>query len=290
MLDYTPDTSLEAAVLKSGRFVLSTDTAGREVVSVGHRRLPKVVLPQKADGLHALMQEVSATGARAFTVTEGDPWRIEEAEEDPEDGASPAAAEEYLVMGVRPLRAGGRPIRVAVQREVVRLYVLPWSIPARTLHFGGDAHFIVTSTRGVVGDWQVSPDGRTGVIVGVPELWVGVLERLARPDVGLVLRSDVPVPWIGDDGLCGAAPTTVGVFERAGVEGAVGAVPDSAGNAGPAAAAGESWLAKLPVVMTEGNVVRPVPVPADVEIGEVPDGPWELEAQGGADFSMGSLT
>jgi hypothetical protein len=209
-------------------------------------------------------------------------------------------------MGLRPLRVGGRPVRVAVRREVVRLFLLPWSIPAKTLHFGGEPHFVVTSARGVVGDWKVEPDGRFGVVVGVPEVWVGVLERHHRPDAGLVLRSDVPVPWIGDDGLSAAVPTAVGVFDRRGVRDGGGAdsadSADSAGETGEAGTVagdigggvspetGESWLAKLPVVMTEGDVVRPVPVPDDVEVGEVPDGPWELEAHGTTDFSMGSLT
>lgn len=291
MITYTPTTLLETAVLKSGRFALTTDAAGREVVAVGHRRLPRVILQQKADGLHGLMQEVAATGARVFTTTEGDPWRIVEAEEEPEDCASPPAAEEYLVMGLRPLLAAGRPVRVAVRREVVRLLVLPWTIPALSLDFGGAPHYVVTGTRGVVGDWQQEPDGRHGVVVGVPEVWVGVFERLH--DGNLVLRCNVPLPWVGDDGLTGAVPSSVGVFvPRHG--GADDPAPDEptelgAGD-GMEAGVGETWLSRLPVVLTEGDVVRPVAVPDGVEVGTVPDGPWELEGHGPADFSMGSLT
>lgn len=276
MITYSPTTLLETAVLKSGRFALTTDAAGREVVAVGHRRLPRVVLQQKAEGLHGLMEEVAATGARVFTTTEGDPWRIVEAEEEPEDCASPPTAEEYLVMGLRPLLAAGRPARVAVRREVVRLLVLPWTIPALSLDFGGTPHYVVTGTRGVVGDWQQEPEGRRGVVVGVPEVWVGVLERLHAPDGELVLRCNAPVPWVGDDGIAGAVPTSVGVF-----------VPRHGdGEAGGA----ETWLSRLPVVLTEGDVVRPVQVPEGVEVGPVPDGPWEREGHGAADFSMGSLT
>ena len=284
MISYTPATLLETAVLKSGRFALATDAAGREVVAVGHRRLPRVILQQKAEGLHGLMEQVAAMGARVFTATEGDPWQIYEAEEEPEDCAAPSAAEEYLVMGLRPLLAAGRPVRVAVRREVVRLLVLPWSIPALSLHFGGEAHFVVTGTRGVVGEWRPEVDGRRGVVVGVPEVWIGVLERLSAPAGGLVLRCDVPVPWVGDDGLAGAVPTSVGVYVP---RPDPGSVPE-----GGAAAdgAGETWVSRLPVVLTEGDVVRPVPVPDGIEVGPVPDGPWEAELGGQADFSMGSLT
>lgn len=304
MIGYTPATLLETAVLKSGRFALTTDAAGREVVAVGHRRLPRVILQQKAEGIHGLMEQVAATGGRVFTATEGDPWQIYEAEEEPEDCASPSAAEEYLVMGLRPLLAAGRPVRVAVRREVVRLYVLPWSIPALSLDFGGEAHFVVTGTRGVVGEWHQEADGRRGVVVGVAEVWLGVLERLSAPAGGLVLRCDVPVPWVGDDGLGGAVPTAVGVYVPRHDAGAgpvdPGARPPdldgtpfgsgAAGGGDGAVGGGESWLSRLPVVLTEGDAVRPVPVPDGIEVGPVPDGPWEVEAHGQADFPMGSLT
>ena len=285
MISYAPDTLLETAVLKAGRFALATDAAGREVVSVGHPRLPRVVLQQKADGLHGLMQVVGATGAHVFTATEGDEWQIEEADEHPDDCSSPAAAEEYLVMGLRPLQMDGRPVRVAVRRDVVRLFLLPWALSARSLRFGGTLHYVVTGTRGLVGDWQPVTDGRTGVVVGVPELWLGVLERHHRSEVGLALRCDVPVPWIGDDGIRDAAPTTVGVFERHD-EGGIGFGGLGASDGGT----GETWLSTLPVAMTEGDVVRPVSVPDDVTVGEVPDGPWEQEALGTDDFSMTNLT
>lgn len=303
MIGYTPATLLEMAVLKSGRFAITTDAAGREVVAVGHRRLPRVILQQKAEGLHGLMEQVAATGARVFTTTEGDPWQIYEAEEEPEDCASPSAAEEYLVMGLRPLLAAGRPVRVAVRREVVRLFVLPWSIPALSLDFGGEAHFVVTGSRSVVGEWHQEADGRRGVVVGVPEVWIGVLERLSVPD-GLVLRCDVPVPWVGDDGLAGAVPTAVGVYvprrevgpdpdaapqDASGTPFGAPPADDGAAAGGAPAPGGETWLSRLPVVLTEGDVVRPVPVPDGIEVGPVPDGPWEAEVHG-QDFSMGSLT
>ncbi|MGH9092285.1 MAG: hypothetical protein ACRDZR_13055 [Acidimicrobiales bacterium] len=202
----------------------------------------------------------------------------------------PSAAEEYLVMGLRPLLAAGRPVRVAVRREVVRLLVLPWSVPALSLDFGGEPHYVVTGTRGVVGEWHQEADGRRGVVVGVPEVWIGVLERLSAPAGGLVLRCDVPVPWVGDDGLAGAVPTSVGVYvPRHDPEAEPdGGSPDGRSPDDPAGS--ESWLSRLPVVLTEGDVVRTVPVPDGIEVGPVPDGPWEAEAHGQADFSMGSLT
>lgn len=267
MVPFTPGTPLEAAVLESGRFELATDTAGREVMVVGQRRLPKVVMLAKADGVHGLMEAVAATGAQAFASVSGDPWQI--AEDEPDHAPSPTAAEEYLVMGLRPLLTDRRPVRVAAGSDVIRLFLLPWTIPARTVGFGGHAHFVVTSARGVVGDWEPIADGRHGVVVGVSEAWIGILERYLQPGSSLVLRCDVPVPWVGDGGLTNAVPHEVGVFD---------------------AGSGESWVAKLPVVFIEGDVVRPVEVPPELEVGSVPDGPWELEAQGSSDFSMGSLT
>lgn len=286
MITYSPTTLLETAVLKSGRFALTTDAAGREVVAVGHRRLPRVILQQKAEALHGLMQEVATSGARVFTTTEADPWRIVEADEEPEDCASPPAAEEYLVIGLRPLLADGRPVRVAVRREVVRLLVMPWTIPALSLDFGGTPHYVVTGTRGVVGEWRQETDGHRGVVIGVPEVWIGVFERLYALDGGLALRCNVPVPWVGDDGLTGAVPSSVGVFVPR-PEG-VGDEPAEAG--GFDMEVGETWLSRVPVVLTEGDVVRPVEVPEGVNVGSVPDGTWEIEGNGSADFPMGSLT
>jgi hypothetical protein len=281
MITYSPTTLLETAVLQSGRFALTTDAAGREVVAVGQRRLPRVILQQKAEALHGLMEEIATSGARVFTTNDGDPWRIVEAAEEPEDCASPATAEEYLVMGLRPLLAQGRPVRVAVRREVVRLLVLPWTIPALSLDFGGTPHYVVTGTRGVVGDWRQEPGGRRGVVIGVPEVWIGVFEQLYALDGGLALRCNVPVPWVGDDGLTGAVPSSVGVF-----------VPrhHDAGDEPSEPGAGETWLSRLPVVLTEGDVVRPVDVPEGVDVGTVPEGTWELEGSEPADFPMGSLT
>ena len=153
-------------------------------------------MPKKAEGLHDLMQALAATGGHSFSVTDGDPWVIEE--EDDVAEAATAAAEEYLVMGLRPLRSDGRPVRVADGRGVIRLFVLPWVLPAKTVGFGNHSHFVVTSARGVVGDWEPIAGGRSGVVVGVPETWVGILERYRRPGSELVFRCDVPVPWIGD--------------------------------------------------------------------------------------------
>jgi len=279
VITYTPITPLEAAILESGRFELASDTAGREVICVGHRRLPKVVLQQKSEGLHDLIAAVSATGTAGFTVSEGDPWLIEEAE--PSGDPVPVAAEEYIVMGLRPMTSDGRPVRVASGRDVVRLFLLPWSMPPKTLNFGGESHYVVTSTRGVVGDWGTAPDGRTGVVVGVLEVWAGILER-HYAETNLAFRSDVPVPWVGDGGLTNAVPTTVAVYETHGAEAGNG----NGSNPTPS----ESWIAKFPIVMTEGNVVHPVHLPDGVDIADVPDGPWELEWQGSSDFSLESLS
>lgn len=297
MISYRPATLLERAVLEAGRFALTTDTAGREVVAVGHRRLPKVVLQQKADDLHGLMQEVATSGGRVFVAGEGDPWEIREVDEEPEDAGSPTAAEEYLVMGLRPLVLEGRPVRVAVRREVVRLLVLPWAIPARTVQLGGETRFVVTGRRSLVGDWQTDPEGRQGVVVGVSEMWLGVLERRYGGAGGLVLRCDVPVPWVGDEGLAGAVPTAVGVYAPRAEGDPEGPGPDGGGTGsatggGPGAGspAPVSWLAKLPVVLTEGDVVRSTAVPGDLDVGPAVEGPWEAEALGPSDFPMSSLT
>lgn len=280
MITYSPTTPLEAAILESGRFELVTDSAGREVVCVGHRRLPKIVLQQKSEGLRDLIGAVSATGGRAFSVAEDDPWLIEETE--PSGDPAPVAAEEYLVMGLRLMISEGRPVRVASGRDVVRLFLLPWSMPPKTLQFGGEAHYVVTNTRGVVGDWDAAPDGRLGVVVGVLEVWAGILERYRSEGSELVFRCDVPVPWIGDGGLTNVVPRTVAVYESH-------AAATSNGN-GSTPAAAESWIAKFPVVMSEGTVVHPVHLPDDVDLAEVPDGPWELEWRGSSDFSLESLS
>jgi hypothetical protein len=375
MITYTPGTPLEAAILESGHFELATDSSGREVLVVGHRRMPKVVIMAKADGIGTLMSSVATTGSRAFSVTDGNPWHIEE---DGLDGATdPTAAEEYLVMGLRPLRMEGRHVRIAVRKEIVRLFVLPWTIPARTVTFDGTPHYMVTSTRGVVGDWEPSVGGRVGVVVGILDRWVGLFERYRRPGTELVFRCDVPVPCMGEAGLTNAVPTVVGVFERpadvglgsqlgggppVGAGGGVGA-GGSNGNGngvgnGPGTSSGngvgsafgisglsgglkiggvdtglglggddlginplatgerpfetdpleigesqfgidpleiggdftETWIAKVPVVMIHGSVVGPVHVPDDIDIDEVPEGPWESEVQGLSDFSIASLT
>jgi hypothetical protein len=278
---YTPTTPLEAAVLESERFQFSTDTAGREVICVGQRRLPQVVLPRSSDGLHDLVDLLSAGGGRAFTASRGDPWLIESVDPDPEP--STVAAEEYLVMGLRPMRSDGRPVRVAGRRGVVRLFLLPWTMPAKTLDFGRHRHFVVTSSRGVVGDWTPANDGRRGMIVGVPEIWVGILERQWHPSTTLAFRCDVPVPWVADDGLTNAVPATVGAFAASGD----GRDPDGAPI--PGFLQGETWVAKLPIVMTEGDVVSPVLVPSDITVDEVPDGPWELEFKSPSGFSFDSL-
>jgi hypothetical protein len=276
MITYTPATPLEAAVLESGRFEFSTDSAGREVICVGHRRLPRVVLQQKAEGLHELVASLASLGDQAFTVSRGDPWVIDRDEPDPE--LTTPAAEEYLVMGLRPMKSDGRPVRVAAGRDVVRLFLLPWTMPAKTLNFGGDRHFVVTSTRGVVGEWSAVTDGRRGVIVGLPEVWVGILERQYGRNSKIVFRCDVPIPWIADSGLTTAVPTTIGVYELAD--------PDGSG----LDSGSETWVAKLPIIMSEGTVVSPVLMPTDITVEEVPDGPWELEFESSADFDIDSLS
>lgn len=279
MITYTPRTALETAVLKSGRFELTTDTAGREVVCAGAERLPRVVLLRSAEGLQDLIGAVAGEESTVFTVTAGDPWQLE-----PEAVHKPttvAAAEEYLVMGLRPLTLEGRPLRVVSGVDVVRLFLLPWTMPATTLNFGREPHFVVTSTRSLVGEWVGVPDGRRGVVVGLPEAWVGVLERQARSGSAVAFRCDVPVPWVGDDGLSNATPTTAAAYE------VVGSAPLDGGTA--AGAGTQLWVARLPVAMTEGNVVRPVLVPGDLQVEEVHDGPWEAEWQSASNFSMSGL-
>ena len=278
MITYTPNTALEAAVLESGRFELTTDTVGREVLCSGPARLPSVVLARGLDGLRGLVEAVGGQDGCAFSVTAADPWQIE-----PMPGVDPpatvVAAEEYLVMGLRPMKLDGRPLRVATGRGVVRLYLLPWTMPAKTLNFGRGPHFVVTSTRSVVGEWVDVPDGRRGVVVGLPEVWVGILERQAGSGSSVAFRCEVPVPWVGDDGLANATPVTVGAYEISG--GQQGDAADGRRD--------EAWVAKLPIAMTEGNVVSPVLVPGDLDVDDVPDGPWETEWHGSTEFSMTSL-
>jgi hypothetical protein len=285
MITYTPRTPIESAVLESGRFEFSTDTAGREVIRVGHRRLPQVVLQQKSDGLHDLVEALASEEGRAFSVRRGDPWLIDHDDPDPEPAT--VAAEEYLVMGLRPMKSDGRPVRVAVGPGVVRLFLLPWTMPAKTLDFGGARHFVVSSTRGVVGDWAAVADGHGGVIVGLPEIWVGVLERQCRPASVIAFRCDVPVPWVADAGLSNAVPTTVGVFEVPDGGGVLPELRDS-GVFGPVTA--DTWMAKLPIAMTEGNVVNPVHVPAELDVDPVPAGPWEHEFDSPSGFSFDRLS
>lgn len=314
MIDYTPKTPLEAAVLESGRFEFAIDSAGREVLSIGHRRLPKVVLPRKAEGLHELIEALSADGGESFSVTEGDPWLI--SQEEPDRNTTTIAAEEYVVMGLRPMTLDHRPIRVAAGRGVVRLFLLPWYLPAKTLDFGEGSHYMVSATRGVLGSWALSDDARLGVVIGVPEVWIGILERHCSPGAQLVFRCDVPVPWVGDAGLSNAVPTTVGVFEistdvskapyqpndqsaelneqqwNTPFETTAAVADTSADNPldnaldnvldTPSDGTG-TWIAKLPVVMTEGNVVKPVEVPIDIDVVSIPDGPWEIEFGGDPD-------
>lgn len=279
MITYTPKTPLEAAVLESGRFEFSTDTAGREVVCVGHRRLPRVVLQMKSEGMQELIETAGADGGTAFRATEGDPWQIDD--DEPDETLFTTAAEEYLVMGVRPMKVGGRPLRVAVRREVTRLFLVPWEIPATEVSFGDHAHFAVTSTRGVSGEWSAVDDGRRGVVIGVPEVWVGVLERNCRPGTDLVFRCDVSMPWIDESGLANAVPTTIGVFEASGAE----STDEEMSTPGD-----ETWVAKLPIVMTEGNVVHPVDIPDNVTVDSVRIGPWEREWEGSSEFDLQDLS
>lgn len=263
-----PQTPLEAAVLGAGHFQLDADAAGRDIVCIGHRRLPKVVIPQQVAELASLNQVLGVGGGRAFSVAAGDPWLVTQEPADP--ALEVPAAEEYLVMGLRPMAVDGRPVRVVSGGTVVRLFLLPWTIPARTVELGGSRHYLVTGNRGVVGDWQRSADGRHGVVVGVADIWVGLMERQLAGDAELALRCDVPVPRIGEHGPTGAVPTSVGVFEGS------PPMPDVADDDTIAVDAETSWRAKLPVLLTEGNVVEPVAVPEEVTLGPAPDGPWEF--------------
>ncbi len=288
MTAYTPTTPLEAAVLESERFQFSTDTAGREVVCVGQRRLPQVVLPQTADGLRDLVETLAEGGGRAFTASRGDPWLIEPIDVDAEPPT--VAAEEYLVMSLRPLKSDGRPVRVAGSRGVVRLFLLPWTMPAKTLDFGRHRHYVVTSSRGVVGEWAPATDGRRGMIVGLPEIWVGILERQCHPSTSLAFRCDVPVPWVADGGLANAVPTTVGAYALSGFgDGYATGRSDASTDLLDGPRGTEAWVAKVPIVMTEGDVVSPVLIPSDLTVDEVPPGPWELEFESPSDFSFDSL-
>jgi hypothetical protein len=260
---------VETAVVGAGFFQLDADTSGREVICIGHRRLPKVVLPQRDPGLKALNAVLGVGGGRAFSVSEGDPWVIRQEPRD--DTLVVTAAEEYLVMGLRPLLDDGRPVRLASGGTVVRAYVLPWSLEARHLAVGSAVHYLVTSTRGLVGRWRRDSDGRRGVLIGVAETWVSMLERRQRSGHLLVLRADVPVPWVEDGGVTNVVPTAVGVYE---------VTPGPGDDEDTIAIDAESrWVAKLPVVMTEGSVIDPVEVPGELELGDVPDGPWEFQAE-----------
>jgi len=268
---YSPKTSLEAAVLAAGYLQVGTDSSGREVVAVGPPRLPKVVLPKKAEGISHLLSTLGVDSAHAFSVQEGDPWTISEA--DAEETLSVIAAEEYLVMGLSPMEAQRRPVRIATGGSVVRLFLLPWVIAANTLDLGDSHHYLVTSTRGILGDWLPAEVGR-GVVVGVPEVWVSVFERAQKTDSELLFRCDVPVPWMGSDGLVNAVPTSVGVYEARHDVGTSSGVEDTISVDVEAA-----WLGKVPIVMTEGSVVHPVKIPPQVDVIRTPDGPWEMEWQ-----------
>lgn len=278
MVTYTPTTPLESAIMESGSFELTTDSAGRDVLVIGPPSLRRVVVPRQIPGVAGLLDTLGSGGSRVFRTRRADPWEI--VEEPAVSGEVLAAAEEYLVMGIHQLRAEGRPVRVAAAGTVVRLFLLPWTISARTVDFSGKRHFMVTNTRSVVGDWTVSADDRRGVVVGLAEAWLGLVERYRQAASPLALRCDVPVPWMGDTGLQGAVPTSVAAFDAAGAD------PREPRSGPPA----ETWVAKLPVVLTEGTVVDPVTVPEGLEVDPTPDGPWELEWADSADFSMGSLT
>lgn len=269
MITYTPKTPMEAAVLETGHFELTTDTTGREVVSVGHERLAKVVLLQKAEGLHGLVEALGTHLGHTFRATQGEPWQIESV--DVPGSTPPEAAEEYLVMGLQPLTAEGRPVRVAAGRELVRLFLAPWHLPALTIDFGNGRHYALNTNRNVIGDWTPI-DHRKGMVLGLPEMWCGILERQRRAGTTIVYRCDVPMPWVSPNGLTNAVPTAVGVFE-------VGR--DAADRTG-------TWVAKLPVFLAEGNALHPVELPQGVNSVLVPDGPWELEVVG-TDFDMREL-
>lgn len=271
MTTYTPKTPMEAAVFETGHFEFTTDTAGREVICVGHDRLPKVVLPKKAEGLHDLIEALGKESGRAFSITHSDPWHVEPVDAAPT--ALPEAAEEYLVMTLQPLLVESRPLRVAAGRELVRLFLAPWGVPALTLELGNTIHLALNTNRNVIGDWAPL-EGKRGMIVGVPELWCGILERHCDAETTLVFRCDVPMPWVSANGLTNAIPTTVGVFELG---------PSAIDRTG-------TWVAKLPVFMSDGTALDPVALPPHVSVGDVPDGPWELELMSPLeDFDMSEL-
>jgi hypothetical protein len=269
MITYTPKTPMEAAVLETGHFEITSDTAGREVVCVGHNRLPKVVLVQKAEGLHGLIEAIGRDLGRSFTAIEGDPWEIESI--DTEGVVSPESAEDYLVMGLQPVIAEGRPVRVAAGRELVRLFLAPWTVPALSLDFGSGARYALNTNRNVIGDWSPTDHG-LGMVVGVPEVWCSILERHRHEGTRVVYRCDVPMPWVSPNGLTNAVPTAVGVYEVGRQAG------DRTG----------TWIAKLPVFLAEGTAVEPVQLPEGVDVVAVPDGPWELEVVS-TDFDMNEL-
>jgi hypothetical protein len=274
MITYTPKTPMEAAVFETGHFELTTDTAGREVLCVGHDRLPKVVLPKKAEGLKDLMKVLGKNGGKAFTVTDADPWQVEPVAA--RTSALPEAAEEYLVMAVHTLLVEGRPLRVGAGRELVRLFLAPWYIPTIKLALGNTTHLALNTNRNVIGDW-VPLEGKRGMLLGVPEVWCSILERQRRPGSTMVYRCDVPMPWVSANGLTNAIPTTVGVYELG-------------EDAGDKSERTGTWVAKLPVFMTDGTAIDPVELPQAVSVAEVPDGPWELEVMSPLqDFDMSEL-
>ena len=82
-------------------------------------------------GVAGLLDTLGSGGSRVFRTRRADPWEI--VEEPAVSGEVLAAAEEYLVMGIHQLRAEGRPVRVAAAGTVVRLFLLPWTIAARTV-------------------------------------------------------------------------------------------------------------------------------------------------------------
>jgi hypothetical protein len=257
---YTPRTVLESVVLESGRIELAEDSAGRPVLVVGHRRLAPVVLDRGLPALSGLVGVLTEAGGGAFCATEDDPWRIE-----PDQGGTEAvaAADEVLVMALHPLQVGGRPLRVAAGRDLARLLLLPWCFAAQAVDFGAGGRYVVTATRALVGEWRPEADARRGVVLGVPEAWAGVLDRPGDDQGRLGFRCDVPVPWMAESAVAGDVPRRVGVF---GAEGA--------------------FVARLPVVLTEGSVVEPVTVPDGVDVGPAPSGLFDGEGAGAAEFAL----
>jgi hypothetical protein len=50
----------------------------------------------------------------------------------------------------------------------------------------------------------------------------------------------------------------------------------------------ETWIATVPLVVVEGNVLDPATVPDDIDIASIPDGSWERDASDPTGFDLDS--